>query len=227
MIDLCNDIETPIHVVHLSSANSIEALTQAKREGLPISVETCPHYLFFNAEDIPDSQTQFKCAPPIREQKNNEKLWEALRRGLFSFVVSDHSPAIPQMKEIESGNLKKGWGGIAGLQFSLSAFWTKAKERHFSVSDIAKLMSYNVADFLNIEDKKGKIAVGYDADLTVWDPEGSYEVTKDIIHFRHKITPYEGFQLNGVVRQTYVGGHKVYEDGAFHELSKGAILLRR
>lgn len=224
MINLCAEFETPVHIVHLSSSNSISILQKAIAEGLAITVETCPHYLFFNAEDIDDGKTQFKCAPPIREKSNNELLWKALKDGLFSFVVSDHSPAIPAIKELESGNFKKAWGGIASLQFSLPAFWTKAKERNFTVFDISKLMSYNVAKFLNIENKKGKIAVGYDADLMIWNPEEVFKVTNDIIRFKHKITPYEGCFLYGVIKKTFVGGYKVYDDGKFIELSKGKVL---
>lgn len=226
MIDLCADYDTPVHIVHLSSSNSIEKLLKAKSQGIPISVETCPHYLVFDAEDIPDGQTQFKCAPPIRERANNEKLWDALKEGLFSFIVSDHSPAIPEIKELASGNLKKAWGGIAGLQFSFSAFWTKAKERGISIEEVSNLMSYNVAKFLDLENRKGKIAIGFDADLAIWNPEGTFKVTKDIIEFKHKITAYEGLQLNGVVEKTFVGGHKVYDKGLFCELSKGKIVKR-
>ena len=180
----------------------------------------------FIADDIPDGQTQFKCAPPIRERANNEKLWEALKDDLFSIIVSDHSPAIPEIKEFESGNLKKAWSGIAGIQFSFPAFWTKAKEHGISIDEVANLMSYNVARFLNIENRKGKIEVGFDADLTIWNPEETFEVTKDIIEFKHKITAYEGLQLNGVIEKTFVGGHKVYNKGLFCELSKGKVLKR-
>ncbi|MCP4460984.1 MAG: allantoinase AllB [Cytophagales bacterium] len=227
MIDLCREFETAIHIVHLSSSNSITSLEQAKIEGLQISVETCPHYLVFNAEDIPDSQTQFKCAPPIRERANNEKLWGALKDGLFSFIVSDHSPAIPEIKEMKSGNLKKAWGGIAGLQFSFSAFWTQAKKRGVSIAGVSNLMGYNVARFLHLENRKGRIEAGYDADLTIWNPEEIFEVTEDIIEFKHKITAYKGLQLHGLVEKTFVGGYKVFDKGLFCEMSKGKILKSR
>ncbi len=226
LIQLCEEYDTPIHIVHLSSSNSIHQLDEAKRAGLPLSVETCPHYLFFNAEEIEDGNTSFKCAPPIRERENNEQLWQAVKNGLFSFIVSDHSPAVPEIKELESGNLEKAWGGVPGLQFSMPAFWTKARDQGFSISDVSRLMSTNVAEFLGIGHQKGKIANGYDADLIVWDPEHSFEVTSEIINFRHKISPYIGRRLKGVVRQTYVGGDKVFENGTFYELSKGKVLLR-
>lgn len=224
MIKLCEEFDTKIHIVHLSSSNSISPLKEAKSRGLPISVETCPQYLFFEAENIPNGATQFKCAPPIREKENNEKLWQAVKDGLIDFIVTDHSPAPPEIKELESGNFKKAWGGIAGLQFSLPAVWTKAKERGFSISDISKLMSGNIAKFLNLQHKKGKIALGFDADLVIWEPEISFMVKKENILHRHKITPYEGLELFGVVKRTYVAGNKVFEDGNFVCLSMGGVL---
>jgi len=226
MIDLCKEFDTAIHIVHLSSSNSISTLQQAKASGLPITVETCPQYLYFNAEDIPDGHTAYKCAPPIREKENNDQLWKALRDGLFSFIVTDHSPAIPAIKEIESGNLKDAWGGIASLQFSLPAIWTKAKERGFTLPDIAELMSENVAKFLKLEHRKGQIAMGYDADIVVWNPEKNFEVKAENIQYKHKISPYIGQKLSGVVEQTYVNGSKVFDNGTFSNLAQGEIIKR-
>ena len=226
MIDLCKGFNTPVHIVHLSSSNSINPLKQAIASGLPISTETCPHYLFFNAEGIPDGGTQYKCAPPIREKENNEQLWDALRQEVISFIVTDHSPAPPEIKELQSGDFKKAWGGIAGLQFSLPVVWTKAKEKGFTMEDISNLMSRNIARFLELE-KKGKIAEGCDADLVIWNPEKEFVVTRDSIEHRHKITPYEGLLLSGVVERTYVGGHNVFENGKFNLLNKGKVITRK
>ena len=226
MIKLCEEFDTPVHIVHLCSSNSITTIQQAKSKGLPITTETCPHYLYFNAEDIPDGQTAYKCAPPIREKENNDLLWQALRDGLFSVIVTDHSPAIPEIKELNSGNLKKAWGGIAGLQFSLPVLWTKAKIRGISIPEVAKLMSSNVADFLNLSDRKGRINAGFDADLLVWDPEETFEVKPENIHYKHKISPYIGERLSGVIKQTYVGGNKVFDQGKFIELNQGKIIKR-
>ncbi|HRI80613.1 MAG TPA: amidohydrolase family protein, partial [Cyclobacteriaceae bacterium] len=227
MINLCKEFKQHTHIVHLSSSNSIAQLTKAIDNGLPISVETCPHYLFFNAEEIGDGQTQFKCAPPIRERANNDALWKAVKDGLISFIVTDHSPAPPDLKELETGNFKKAWGGIAGLEFSLPAFWTKAKDKGFTLVDVASLMSTNVARFLGLENQKGKIAKGFDADMVVWHPEKKFRVNKDEITFRHKITPFEDQLLYGLVERTYVGGQKVFEDEKFHQLNGGRILTRK
>jgi allantoinase len=226
MIKLCDEFQTRIHIVHLSSAHSINQLRTAIKKGVPISVETCPHYLVFNGEDIGDGQTQFKCAPPIREKQNNWQLWHAVHDRVISFIVSDHSPALPAMKEMDSGNFKKAWGGIAGVQFGLSAFWTSAKLRGFTLEDMAALMSTNVASFLGLGKSKGALVVGYDADIMVWDPEKEFEVTLDRIHHRHKVSPYVGLKLSGEVIKTFVNGHLVYDTGKFYELNKGEIVRR-
>lgn len=233
LIELCGEFNCRVHIVHLSSANSIEKIEIAKADGLPLSVETCPQYLYFNAETIPDNNTLFKCAPPIREKENNDKLWDALKRGAIDFVVTDHSPATPELKRVESGNLKEAWGGIASIQFSLPVVWTAAKKRGFNVNEIATLMCANTAQFIGYGNTKGKIEKGFDADLVVWDPEQKFVVKKSDIHFRHKISPYIGEELYGVVKQTYVGGKKVYEnmqDGKtvefFISLPQGKLLIK-
>ena len=227
LIRLCEEYQTRIHIVHLSSANSIAPIKAAIKKGLPISVETCPHYLVFHAEEIKDKQTQFKCAPPIREKQNNEQLWKAVRDKVISFIVTDHSPSLPEMKELKSGSFKKAWGGIAGLQFSLPAFWTHARQHGFTIEGVAMLMSSNVAKFLDLEKTKGKLGAGYDADLVVWNPEKEFVVTRDIIQHKHKLTPYEGLKLSGVVERTYVNGSLIFENGDFHALHKGVVIRRK
>ncbi len=171
MIDLCRETEAHVHIVHLSSAEALPMIAEAKAEGLNLTVETAQHYLTLNAEDIPNGETIYKCAPPIRERENNNKLWDALKSGLIDFVATDHSPAPPDLKEISSGDLSKAWGGIAGLQFALCSLWTEAKRRNFSVEDIAKWLSASPADFLGLSNK-GKLENGADADFFIWDPNG-------------------------------------------------------
>jgi allantoinase len=225
MIDLCETFNMKVHIVHLSSANSIEALKAARRKGLPVTVETCPHYLFFNAENIPDGDTRFKCTPPIREKANNDLLFEALKDGLIDFVVTDHSPAPPEMKKHETGNLKEAWGGIASLQFSLPVMWTLFKKYGMSLIDLSRLMSVNVAKFLSLDQSKGKIDAGFDADLVVWNPDATFKVRQSMIQHRHKLTPYEGIELSGVVKETYVRGKKVFDNGSFVSSPNGKIIL--
>ncbi|MEO8148364.1 MAG: allantoinase AllB [Bacteroidia bacterium] len=224
MIDLCRETHARVHIVHLSSAESIEQIQKAKTEGLPLTVETAPHYLFFNAEEIPDGATQYKCAPPIREKENNEKLWNALRKGIIDFIATDHSPALPELKEIESGNFKKAWGGVAGLQFSLPAVWTKAREKNIPITQMAKWLSENPAKFIGLENIKGKIQKGFDADIVVWNPEKKFTVKENMIQHRHKITPYLNRELFGVAEQTYVNGRKVFDNGSFINLNCGKIM---
>ena len=224
MLRLCEDTQCRTHIVHLSSADLMSKLKNAKKR-LPLTVETTPQYLYFAAEDIPDGQTVYKCAPPIRERANNNKLWTALRDGTLDFVGSDHSPAPPNLKEIASGNLAKAWGGIAGLQFTLPVVWTAAQKHGLGLTDIAKVLSENPAKFLGLS-SKGQIKEGFDADLVVWHPEKTFTVLEKDIQHRHKITPYLGEILRGAVLQTYVNGHLVFDKGQFVALQKGRVLKR-
>lgn len=227
MIRLSRATQCRTHIVHLSSSEAIPTLQSAIDEGLPITVETCPHYLVFAAEDIQDGQTLFKCAPPIRERENNELLWGALRSGLISMVVTDHSPATPDLKGIADGRFREAWGGIASLQFSLAATWTGAVQRGETVENLAAWMSGNIAEFLGLDQSKGAIKAGYDADLVIWDPDSSCPTGKDDIHHRHPISPYQGMDLSGRVLKTIVGGKVVYNQGKFPNLGCGKIILNR
>ena len=168
---MCEEYNCPVHIVHLSSANSIEQIAKAKQKGLPLTVETAQHYLYFNAEEIEDGATQFKCAPPIREKENNDLLWQALKEGIIDFVATDHSPATPDLKEMESGNFMKAWGGIASLAICFASFVDCRKKKNCSPNDVAKWLSENPAKLIGKQKNKGKIAIGYDADLVVWDEE--------------------------------------------------------
>jgi allantoinase len=226
MIRLSKRTKCRTHIVHLSSSNSIPVLKQAIENGVKISVETCPQYLFFNAEEIPDNDPRYKCAPPIREKENNDKLWGAVKRGLISFIVTDHSPAPPDIKELDSGNVAKAWGGISSLELSLPVVWTKARERGFKIEDMARLMSENVAVFLSLDKKKGKIQKGMDADLMIWNPEDSFIADQSKVHYRHKISPYHGQKLYGVVRTSILNGSIVYDNGNFLSLRQGKLIIR-
>jgi len=181
MIKLCRKYNCPVHIVHLSSAEALSDIKQAKEEGLPLTVETCPHYLFFNTETIPDAATQFKCTPPIRDKKNNEQLWQAVESGLIDFIASDHSPAPTELKEAKSGNLYKAWGGIIGGQLLLLATWTKAKERGIALPQLAKYLCEKPAELIGYQKAKGKIEIGFDADLVVWNPEASFTLKEEYL----------------------------------------------
>jgi allantoinase len=224
MIDLCRETNSKVHIVHISTAEALSLIADAKAEGLPLTAETCPHYLFFDSESIADGDTSLKCAPPIRECSNNKVLWDGLRNGTLDFVVSDHSPAPPDLKEIESGNFKKAWGGIASLQFLLPATWTAAKKNNIALELISNWLSINQAIFLNLDKSIGKIEKNYDADFVIWDPNQKFIVEEGMILHRHKITPYLGKELFGVVHQTYLKGVKIFDSGKFLHLNKGTVL---
>lgn len=225
MIELCRETGCKTHIVHLSSASALPDIAAAKAEGLPFTVETCPHYLFFAAETIPDGQPQYKCMPPIREGSNQESLWQGLREGVIDCVVTDHSPCTPGLKLLEHGDVLHAWGGIASLQFGLSSVWTRARERGFSLSDLTRLMSAAPAQLAGLDKRKGSIEVGKDADLIVFDPEATFTVSPDGIHFRHPVTPYASQLLSGVVERTYLRGQLIYAQGEHIGSAAGQLLL--
>jgi allantoinase len=224
MIRLCEEFNCRTHIVHLSSSNSIEQIAKAKQKGLPLTVETAQHYLYFNAEEIKDGATQYKCAPPIREKENNEKLWQALKDGIIDFVATDHSPSTPNLKELLSGDFMKAWGGIASVQFALPVLWTVAKKHNCSLTDIAKWLCEKPSELIGKQNSKGKIAKGFDADIIIWNPEAKFTVTENIIHHKHKITPYLNEELFGVVNQTFLAGEKVFEEERFLQLNRGKTI---
>jgi len=226
LVRLCRELGCQVHIVHVSSAEVLPVLKRARDEGLPITAETCPHYLTFAAEEIPGGAVTFKCAPPIRSRDNRERLWEALRERLIDLVATDHSPCPPEMKKVDSGDFRGAWGGISSLQLSLPAVWTRAREHGFTVADVAMWMSAAPARLASLEDRKGAIAPGYDADLVVWDPEASFVVDPARLHHRHKLTPYAGQTLYGVVRRTVLRGETIYLNGDFVGTPGGRLLTR-
>ncbi len=226
MIYLCSKYKTPIHIVHVSSAEALPAIAKAKANGLPLTAETCPHYLLIEAEQIPDANTLYKCAPPIREKANNQLLNNALATGTLNFIATDHSPAPPAIKEIESGNYAKAWGGIAGLQFLISASWTALKN-DMTIERFIPLLTEQPAKFLNIHHRKGSIAVGFDADLVIWQPEQSFVVTTDSIFHKHKLSPYCDKTLFGKIKQTIVNGITVFRDDNIVQKNAGMLIFSK
>jgi allantoinase len=225
MIRLSRDTGCRIHIVHHSSADALAALRAAKAAGAQLTVETCPHYLHFAAEDIPDGATEFKCCPPIRERANREQLWEALRDGTIDMVVSDHSPCPPEMKVREQGDFMKAWGGISSLQLRLPLMWTEASARGFTVNQLAEWLCAAPARQVGLAPAKGSISVGGDADIVIWNPEREFLVAPGLIQHRHKLTPYAGQTLRGVVEKTFLRGQMVYDGGEFGE-PQGRPLFR-
>ncbi len=202
-----------VHIVHLSSCEALKAIRDARARGVAVTAETAPHYLSFQAEEIPDGATEFKCAPPIREAANREALWRGLREGVIDMIATDHSPCPPEMKERESGDFFSAWGGIASLQLSLPVVWKEASARGFHEESIARWMSAAPAALAGLTGRKGAIAPGCDADLAVWNPEEEFTVDALSLLHRHKLTPYAGRRLRGVVKRTYLRGRLVSAEG--------------
>lgn len=209
LVRLMEEHPTPVHVVHLSSATSLAIIRAARARRLPLSVETCPHYLTFAAEEIPDGATEFKCAPPIRSRAERGALWQGLTGGEIDLIASDHSPCPPDMKET-NGDFFSAWGGIASLQLALPAVWTGARNRKVPVEDIAKWMCSNTAKLAGLSGSKGELTPGYDADIVVWNPDFEFTVDASLLEHRHHVTPYAGRKLFGKVLATYVGGKRVF-----------------
>lgn len=215
LLALCREFRFRLHIVHLSTSKALGLFRAAKSEGLPVTVETCPHYLSFSAEQIPAGATLFKCAPPIRTEENREKLWDGLKEGVIDLVATDHSPCPPEMKKIEQGNFRDAWGGISSLSVALPVMWTEASKRGFSLADIVRWMAEGPAKLAGFPGRKGKLASGYDADFVVFDPEAQFVLTEDHLHYRHGISPYLGRRLTGIVKETCVRGNCIFREGAF------------
>jgi allantoinase len=221
---LCRATRARTHIVHHSAASALHLLREARGEGLPLSAETCPHYLHFTAETIPDGATPYKCAPPIRDAANREELWKALAEGVLDFVASDHSPCSPDLKAMEVGDFVAAWGGVSGLQLALPVVWTEASRRGHTLVDIVRWMCVGPARLAGLTGRKGAIAAGADADLVVFAPDETVSITPDRVHHRHKVTPYAGETLRGAVHATYLRGNLVAERGHSLATDLGALL---
>jgi allantoinase len=227
LVSLAREFRVHVHVVHVAAAGAVALLAEARASGVPVTAESCPHYLSFCAEEIPDRRVEFKCAPPIRDRHHRDALWQGLRDGVLDLVATDHSPAPPEVKRLEEGDFFASWGGISSLQLSLPAVWTEAKARGFSIEDVSRWLCAAPARLAGLDPAKGRIAEGADADLVLWDPDAEFVVTGDVLEHRHKATPYAGRRLRGRVYRTMLRGMTIYEDGRFSGPSAGRPLLRR
>ena len=215
MISLCREYYFRLHIVHLATSRALDMLRSAKSEGLPVSVETCPHYLHLASEKIPDGQTLFKCAPPIRSRENCEKLWQGLREGVVDLVATDHSPCPPEMKRLDERNFRTAWGGISSLSLALPVMWMEANDRGFTLVDIARWMAEGPARLAGCESHKGRLAKDFDADFVVFEPEAEFIAREEHLAYHHRVSPYLGERLRGVVKATYLRGKCVFADGQF------------
>jgi allantoinase len=210
---LCQEYKFRLHIVHLSASSALAELCAARSAGLPVSVETCPHYLHFCAEEISDGATLLKCAPPIRSRENRERLWQGLKDRIIDLVATDHSPCPPAMKRLEERDFSTAWGGIASLSMALPVMWTEASRRGFTLTDIIRWMSEQPAQLAGCGSSKGRIAEGCDADFVIFEPETEFIVAEDRLHYRYPVSPYMGEKLRGVVKATYLRGQPVYSAG--------------
>ena len=258
LIQLCRETSCHVHIVHLANGDALPMLEAARKEGLPITVETCPHYLFFSADEadslelvemvmeieeqfdlhipdaqaeiftvnrkVPDGDTRFKCAPPIRDRRHQELLWLGLQRKVVDTIGSDHSPCPPEMKHLESGDFMKAWGGIASLQLTLPLIWTEAVRRKIPLEKIFSWLSSNPAKLVGMADRKGRIAIGLDADLMVFDPDAQWTVEAKKLYHRHQVTPYDGEKLKGKVIRTYVRGQTAFDRDEIAATATGELL---
>jgi allantoinase len=208
VVDTARRTGCRVHVLHLSSAEAVPIIADAKREGVRVTAETCPHYLSFTAEDVPAGATQYKCCPPIREANNRDRLWQALRDGVIDLVVTDHSPSTPDLKCLDTGDFGVAWGGISSLQLGLPAVWTEARSRGFTLSDVVRWMAQAPAGQTGMQ-HKGAIEAGHDADFCVLAPDEEFVVDAARLHHRNAVTPYDGRRLTGVVRSTWLRGRRI------------------
>ena len=226
MIALARQYRARVHIVHVSSELSVPLIHRARKEGLRVTAETCPHYLVFTARGIRRGATEYKCAPPIRDSRNQEGMWRALKAKTIDMVVSDHSPSPPAKKCRETGDFFRAWGGISSLQLGLPVMWTKMNGRNHSFSHLVRWMSSGPARLAGLESHKGAIAAGFDADIVIWNPERRFIVKPRMLQHRHKLTPYANRPLRGEVEATFLRGEMIYDRGRFLGAPRGALLRR-
>ncbi|MCF6288831.1 MAG: allantoinase AllB [Proteobacteria bacterium] len=216
-----------VHIVHLSSAKALSLIQQAQNKGVKVTAETCPHYLTLSSETIPDGDGRFKCCPPIRNNKNQQALWQGLQDGIIDFIVSDHSPCTPALKRLEESNLWEAWGGISSLQFGLSLIWTALIKRNLGIAELVSWMCEKPTKLVGLEHKKGKIQSGYQADFVIWNPHASQIIDKNKILHKNKLSAYEHHEVFGVVEQTILAGNMIFKKNSdnFKHQPTGQALL--
>ena len=226
LLSLAEELGARVHVVHVSSGATLPLLTAARARGVAVTAETCPHYLHFASDDVPEGATEYKCAPPIRSAADRDALWQGLLDGTLDGVVSDHSPCPPEMKARGAGDFMTAWGGIASLQLGLPVVWAGMRARGIALERLASWMCAAPARLLGISARKGALLPGHDADFVVWDPEAEFVVTEHLLLHRHKLTPYLGARLAGVVHSTWLRGECVYTREHGIEGTQGQLITR-
>ncbi len=225
LIEEARRSQAKVHVLHLSSGDSLSLIRSAKADGIKITAETCPHYLSLTSEEIVDGATHYKCCPPIREQRNQDELWQGLEAGIIDQIVSDHSPCTEDLKIFDVGDFQRAWGGISSLQLGVSIIWTQALSRGITLWQLTKWMAEKPAQLAGLA-HKGAIAVGMDADFAEFDTENEFRVEPTELFHKNQFTPYQGKFLKGKVKQTWLGGELIYKDGVMINSPQGKFLIR-
>jgi len=230
LIGLAARFDTPLHIVHLATAQALPALRKARAAGLKITVETCAHYLWFTSEEIPDGATEYKCAPPIRDAANREALWQALREGVIDMIATDHSPCPPEMKSQETGRFDQSWGGISSLGLALPVIWTGLHQRGGGLELLSQWLAEEPARLAGLTGRKGALAHGHDADIVVFEPDTAWTVSEQDLRFRHKLSPYLGAHLRGRILETWLRGDCIFStrgnEGIVDPIAHGQELRR-
>ncbi|WP_028045331.1 allantoinase AllB [Cellulomonas sp. URHE0023] len=211
------------HILHVSAADSLGLIRAARAEGLPLTVETCPHYLTLRAEDVPAGGTQFKCCPPIRDGANQDLLWEAVLDGTFDAIVSDHSPATVDVKSVGDGDFGLSWGGIAGLQLGFTVVWTEARRRGVPLDAILPLFTTGPASVAGLD--AGVITVGAPAHLVAFAPAEEWVVDVQSLEHRNPVSPYDGATVVGRARTVWLHGEPVVRNGSVSSPGTGRTVL--
>ncbi|MGH9173834.1 MAG: amidohydrolase family protein, partial [Vicinamibacterales bacterium] len=226
LLHLAREYGARVHIVHLASADALPLLSTAKRDGVAVTVETCPHYLTFTADEISDGATAFKCAPPIRDRAHREGLWKGLADGELDLIATDHSPAPPALKCLAEGDFLRAWGGIASLQLGLAVVWTGLSTRNLPIHRLGRWLAHGPARLAGLGGTKGAIAAGCDADLVIWDPDAITTVDGATLYHRHPVTPYDGARLRGQVKTTLLRGVVIFDEGECRGAPRGRLILR-
>ncbi|CAN5458613.1 allantoinase AllB [soil metagenome] len=224
MVRLADEFGARVHIVHVSSAESLPIIRAARARGVAITCETCPHYLAFCATDVPNGATQFKCAPPIRDAANRAALLRGVMDGDIDLIAADHSPCPTEMKSPDDGDFFQAWGGIASLQLGLPAVWQMLRHEAGGVEHLAEKMSVAPAKLAGLAHRKGRLVAGFDADIIAWNPEVPVDVDAITLYHRHAMTPYRGRPLTGAVRSTWLAGVDVFMNGSVTGSLPGAVL---